>query len=60
MKKQVILNYDDIKKIIADSFNISIDNVNLECFTEWEGYGPYEHRVPKVKATVEMPINEGR
>lgn len=60
MKKQVVLTSGDIEQIIANSFNVSTDNVDLQCFTEWEGYGPNEHQVPKVKATVELPMNEGR
>ena len=38
MKKQVILTSGDIEQIIANSFNVSTDNVDLQCFTEWEGY----------------------
>ena len=60
MKKQVILTSDDIKQIIANSFNVSTDSVDLQCFTEWEGYGTNEHQVPRVKATVEVPMNESR
>lgn len=60
MKKQVILTFSDIRQIIANSFNVSTDKVDLECFTESEGYGLTEHEVPRVKATVEIPMNEGR
>ena len=60
MKKQVVLTSGDIEQIIANSFNVSTDNVDSQCFTGWEGYGPNEHQVPKVKATVEVPMNEGR
>lgn len=60
MKKQVILTSGDIEQIIANSFNVSTDNVDLQCFSEWEGYGTSEHQVPRVRATVEVPMNEGR
>lgn len=60
MKNLIVLTSGDIEQIIANSFNVSTDNVDLQCFTEYEGYGSTEHQVPRVKAMVEVPMNEGR
>lgn len=60
MKKQICLTQDDIQQIIANAFNIDNDKVYLESYTDLEGYGTSEHYVAKVKATVEVPMNEQR
>lgn len=60
MKKQICLTQDDIQQIIANAFNVDNDNVYIEFYTDLEGYGTSEHYVAKVKATVEVPMNEQR
>ena len=52
MKKQIVLNTDDIRQTIANSLNVGKDKVMLEC--------TYEKTVPVVIAVVEVPINEQR
>ena len=60
MKKQICLTQDDIQNIIANAFNVDNDKVCLSPYTDIEGYGTSEHYVAKVKATVEVPMNEQR
>jgi hypothetical protein len=60
MKKQICLTQDDIQQIIANAFNVDNDKVYLESYKDLEGYGTGEHFVAKVKATVEVPMNEQR
>ena len=44
----------DIKKIIAEKFEVPLTNVYLECFNEAVGYGPNETTEPSVRAEVEI------
>ena len=60
MKKQICLPQDDIQQIIANAFNVDNDKVHHESYKDLEGYGTSEHYVAKVKATVEVPMNEQR
>ena len=60
MKKQVCLTQDDIRQIIANAFSVDTDKVDLEPYKDIEGYGTGEHYVAKVKATVEVPMNDQR
>lgn len=60
MKKQICLTQDDIQQIIANAFNVDNDKVYIESYKDLEGYGTGEHFVAKVKATVEVPMNEQR
>lgn len=60
MKKQICLTQDDIQQIIANAFNVDNDKVYLESYKDLEGYRTGEHFVAKVKATVEVPMNEQR
>ena len=60
MKKQICLTQDDIQKIIANAFNVDNDKVYIEPYKDIEGYGISECYVEKVKATVEIPMNEQR
>lgn len=60
MKKQICLTQDDIQQIIANAFNVDNDKVYLESYKDLEGYGTGEHYVERVKATVEVPMNEQR
>ena len=58
MKKQICLTQDDIQQIIANAFNVDNNKVCVESYKDLEGYGTGEHFVAKVKATVEVPMNE--
>ena len=60
MKKQICLTQDDIRQIIANAFSVDTDKVDLEPYQDLEGYGTGEHFVAKVKATVEVPMNDQR
>ena len=60
MKNQVYLTQDDIRQIIANAFSVDTDKVNLEPYKDLEGYGTSEHFIAKVKATVEVPMNDRR
>ena len=60
MKKQICLTQDDIQQIIANAFSVDTDKVDLELYKDVEGYGTGEHYVAKVKATVEVPMNDQR
>lgn len=60
MKKQICLTQDDIRQIIANAFSVDTDKVDLEPYKDLEGYGTSEHYVAKIKATVEVPMNEQR
>lgn len=57
MKKQICLTEDDIRQIISNAFDVDKNKVNLETYTDIEGYGTGEHRVTRLKATVEVPMN---
>lgn len=58
MKKQICLTQDDIQHIIANAFSVDEDKVNIKLYEDCEGYGLAEHYVTKVKATVEVPMND--
>lgn len=60
MKKQICLTQDDIQQIIANAFSVDTDKVDLELYKDVEGYGTSERYVAKVKATVEVPMNDQR
>ena len=60
MKKQICLTQDDIRQIIANAFSVDTDKVDLEPYQGLEGYGTGEHYVARVKATVEVPMNDQR
>ena len=60
MKKQIVLTDDDIRQTLANSFNVDKKNVSLETYTDIVGYGMGESSAVRVKATVEVPMNEGR
>ena len=55
MKKQIILDDDDIRRIIAESFSVEKESVELQPQIRLEGYGPSEHYAERVKATVHLP-----
>ena len=54
MKKQIVLNEDDIRQTIANSFNVDKDKVKLD----WEISPP--NTKPVWIATVEVPMNDQR
>ena len=60
MKKQIVLTQDDIHQIIANAFSVDTDKVDIEPYNDLEGYGTGEHFVAKVKATVEVSMNDQR
>ena len=55
MKKQIILDDDDIRRIIAESFSVEKESVELQPQIRLEGYGLSEHYSERVKATVHLP-----
>jgi hypothetical protein len=60
MKKQICLTQDDIQQIIANAFSVDKDKVNFEPYRDWKVDGTAEYYVTKVKATVEVPMNDFR
>lgn len=58
MKKKIILDYGDVEQIIADSFGVDVSNVDIDLYTEIEGYGLNEQHVPRIEVTVEVPIDK--
>lgn len=58
MKKQIVLDEDDIRQTIANSFNVDKAKVNIERRYEDD---PVEFGVSeKVYAIVEVPMNDQR
>ncbi len=60
MKKQIVLNQDDIRQTIANSLSVGKDKVILEHTYETEGQGMGERMVPVLIAIVEIPMNDQR
>lgn len=58
MKKKLILDYGDVEQIIADSFGVDVNNVDIDLYTDIEGYGMNEQYVAKIKVTVEVPMDK--
>ena len=56
MKKQIVLNEDDIRKTIANSFNVDKDSVTFTFYERTINYQPKDH----FKVTVEVPMNDQR
>ena len=54
MKKQIVLNEDDIRQTIANSFNVEKDKVKLD----WELTSPGFDRL--CVAIIELPMNDQR
>lgn len=46
------LDIDDIRSIIAHSFDVSEEKVMIDCYMETVGYGMNEHKEPTVRAVV--------
>jgi len=53
MRQICELDEKDIKKIVAEYFDILEDSVQVECSIETRGYGSEEYKVPRVKVKVE-------
>lgn len=53
MKTKIELDKDDMRKIIAEHFSVSEDNVIVSASEEWVGYGMQEHRESVPHAVVE-------
>ena len=60
MIKQIILDESDIQQAIANAFCVDKKAVTIEAFKDLEGFGQAEHPVTRVKATIEVPMNEQR
>lgn len=46
------LDIDDIRSIIAHSFDVSEEKVMIDCYMETVGYGMNERKEPMVRAVV--------
>ena len=46
------LEKEDVKAIIAEHFNVPLNDVDVICFTDCEGYGMGERYVPNFKVEV--------
>lgn len=53
MKTKIELDGDDMRKIIAEYFSVSEDNVTVSSSEEWVGYGMQEHKESVPYAVVE-------
>ena len=60
MKKQVILQENDIVQTIANSFSVDTKDVMLRHYKETIGYGYSEKDVDRVEITVNLPMNDRR
>ena len=52
MKEQIILDKEDIQKIIAKEFSVSPDNVLVSIVENCYGYGAGEHYENEVEVTI--------
>ena len=52
MITKIILDKEDIKKILADYFKVKPSDVDINLFMTWVGYGLDEHEEPDVKITI--------
>ena len=60
MKKQIVLDEEDVRQTIANAYNVDKDKVSLEIVIVTEGCGVSEHLVKRTKVTVEVPMNDQR
>lgn len=60
MKKQIVLDEEDVRQTIANAYNVDKDKVGLEIVIVTEGCGVGEHLVKRTKVTVEVPMNDQR
>jgi hypothetical protein len=54
MKTIVQLDKEDIIKTIANAFDVDKKSVLLEITETWDDYGPGEHRVQTIMASVTL------
>jgi len=52
MQHKIILNEDDIKKILAENFGVNKELVLLKTYQGWVGYGPGEHKETFIEASI--------
>ena len=60
MKKQVVLEPDDVRQTIANSFNVGLKDVEVKTKTVTCGFGAFEHDEPTFEVVVTLPMNETR
>lgn len=53
MKTIIELNKEDVETILAEYFKVPKNKVMIYISIGWEGYGPGEHQVGRLKAEVE-------
>lgn len=51
------LNKKDIQRIIAEKFGALPENVYIEIYEDWVGYGMDEHKESKVRVRVEKEVD---
>lgn len=56
MQKMIKLDIEDIKTIIAEKFDVPEDKVIVKCFTDYQGYGLMERKIPSVKAEIDISV----
>ena len=52
MKRILILDEQDIRQLIADTYNVELDKVELNKYNILQGYGPSEQEVTCVEAKI--------
>jgi hypothetical protein len=57
MKLVYELNKEDIQRIIAKNFEVLPENVYIEIYEDWVGYGMDEHKESKVGVHVEKEVD---
>lgn len=60
MRKQLILEEEDIITEIANAYAVNKDSVSIERYTDTVGYGMMESDVHKVRVVVNFPVNDQR
>lgn len=56
MRKQLILEEEDIVTEIANAYDVNPNNVSIERYTDTVGYGMAESNVHKVRIVVNLPV----
>ncbi len=60
MRKQLILEEEDIITEIANAYAVNTDSVSIERYTDTTGYGMAESTVHKVRVVINFPVNGQR
>lgn len=50
------LDKEDIRRIIAKTFDVKVEDVMIDCYMDWVGYGMDEHQEPAVRAVVDKAV----